>query len=97
MKKSLFTLLLLVIMGSVVFAQVKVTFRVNMGAKVFNKLWVPGTDSVTIRGSFQAVAGDPGGDWQGFYFKMSLLQDTIYGVTATFPATAIGVYCANKR
>ena len=62
-----------------------------MGAKVFNKLWVPGTDSVTIRGSFQAVAGDPGGDWQGFYFKMSLLQDTIYGVTATFPATAIGV------
>ena len=89
MKKSLFTLFLLLVMGSVVFAQVKVTFRVNMGAKVFNKLWVPGTDSVTVRGSFQKAAGDIV-DWDGFYFKMSLLQDTIYGVTATFPSSAIG-------
>jgi hypothetical protein len=90
MKKSLFTLLLLVLMGSVVFAQVKVTFRVNMGAQVFNKVWVPGSDSVCVRGDFQALAGDPGGDWQGSYFKMALVTDTIYAVTATFPATAIG-------
>jgi hypothetical protein len=90
MKKSLFTLFLLVVMGSVVFAQVKVTFRVNMGAKVYNQAWSPATDSVTIRGSFQTAAGDAG-NWSGFAFKMSLLQDTIYGVTATFPASEIGI------
>lgn len=89
MKKSLFTLFLLVLMGSVVFAQVNVTFRVNMGAKVFNKLWDPAKDSVTVRGSFQTAAGDAS-DWGGFKFKMSLLQDTVYGVTATFPSNLIG-------
>jgi hypothetical protein len=61
-----------------------------MAAMVYNKLWDPATDSVTIRGNFQADAGDPNEDWAGFYYKMSLLQDTVYGVTVTFPSSKIG-------
>jgi hypothetical protein len=82
-------------MGSVVFAQVKVTFRVNMGAQVYNQKWIPGTDSICVRGSFQTAAGD-GTDWGGYTFKLSLIQDTIYGVTATLPSSSIGTTYSYK-
>lgn len=90
MKKFVFVVVFFSMCAFVVHAQVHVTFRVNMAAKVYNKLWDPAKDSVTIRGSFQSDAGDPKGDWGGFHFKMSLLEDTVYGVTVTFPSSKIG-------
>ena len=91
MKKSLFTLFMLMLIGSVVYAQtVPVTISVKMGAKVFNKLWDPAKDSVTIRGDFQMDAGDVA-NWSGFAFKMSgSLVDTIYSVTLNLPAAKVG-------
>lgn len=90
MKKSLFTFFMLMLIGSVVYAQtVPVTFRVKMGARVFNKAWDPAKDSVTVRGSFQKDAGK--GDWSGFDYKMSgNMTDTIYTVTADIPNTYVG-------
>ena len=87
MKKMIFTTLVFLLTGFVAFAQttVKVTFKVNMGAAAHNGVFKVGSDSVTVRGDFQADAGDPGGNWQGYYFKMTKgVNDTIYSVTATF-------------
>ncbi len=70
---------------------VTVTFRVNMAVQVKKGAFHIGTDNVVVRGSFQAAAGDPGGDWQGAYFTMTKgTNDTIYSVTATFPGSAYG-------
>ena len=90
MKRYIFVIVLFALCPFFTPAQVHVTFRVNMAAKVYNQLWDPATDSVAIRGSFQADAGDPNGDWTGFYYKMSLIQDTVYAVTVTFPSSKIG-------
>ncbi len=93
MKKLLFTTLVLLLAGFVMYsqAQVNVTFRVNMGAAAFNGLFKVATDSVTVRGDFQSDAGDPGGNWQGYHFKMTKgASDTIYSVTATFNDTSVG-------
>ncbi len=90
MTKYVFIVVLFALSQFIVQAQVHVTFRVNMAAKVYNRLWDPATDSVTLRGSFQEDAGDPNGAWNGFYFRMSLLGDTVYGVTVTFPTSKIG-------
>ncbi len=70
---------------------ISVTFRVNMAVQVKKGAFNIGTDNVVVRGSFQAAAGDPGGDWQGSYFTMTKgANDTIYSVTATFPASEYG-------
>ncbi len=92
MKKFLLTTFLSLLMGIAVFAQtVKVTFKVNMGAAAYNGVFKVASDSVTVRGDFQADAGDPGGNWQGYYFKMTKdANDTIYSVTASFPAAKAG-------
>lgn len=70
---------------------ISVTFRVNMAVQVKKGAFHIGTDNVVVRGSFQAAAGDPGGDWQGSYFTMTKgANDTIYSVTATFPGSEYG-------
>jgi hypothetical protein len=70
---------------------VSVTFRVNMSVQILLGNFKVGTDTVEARGSFQAAAGDPGGDWQGFYFTMTKgATDSIYSATATFPDSLIG-------
>jgi len=92
MKKFLIPLFTL-FLSAAVFAQgsTNVVFQVNMGALKFQGVFNPGSDSLTVRGDFQAVAGDPGGDWQGYFFKMSpSAGDTIYSVTATIPNSNSG-------
>lgn len=72
-------------------SSITVTFRVNMAVQVKKGAFQIGTDNVVVRGSFQAAAGDPGGDWQGSYFTMTKgANDTIYSVTATFPGSEFG-------
>ncbi len=90
MKKTLFTLFILLVTGSVLYAQtIPVTFRVKMGARVFNKVWDPAADSVCVRGDFGVDAG--GSDWSGWGFKLSgTLTDTIYSITVNLPSAKIG-------
>ncbi len=93
MKKFLIPLFTLVL-SVAVFAQssTNVVFQVNMGASTFQGVFTPGSDSLTVRGDFQAAAADPGGDWQGYFFKMSPKStgDSIYNVTATIPNSNSG-------
>ncbi len=90
--KKMFTLAVLSLLATAAFAQtIPVTFQVDLGAQVYRGLFTPGTDSICVRGSFQADAGDPGGNWQGYMFKMTDPDaDTIYTVTANLPSTAVG-------
>ncbi len=72
-------------------SSVDVTFRANMSVQIQKGTFKIGVDTVEVRGSFQAAAGDPGGDWQGFYFTMTKgASDSIYSVTATFPGSEVG-------
>ncbi|HOJ19160.1 MAG: T9SS type A sorting domain-containing protein [Ignavibacteriales bacterium] len=91
MKKIAATILVL-LFGVTMFAQtIPVTFSVNMSVQVKKGLFSIATDTVVIRGSFQAAAGDPGGDWQGTFFKLARVgADTIYSLTVNFPATTAG-------
>ncbi len=91
MKKFLISLFALLISVSL-FAQdtTSVVFQVNMGAQIFRGAFNPGSDSLTVRGSFQVAAGDAA-DWSGYAFKMSKLSgDSIYSVTARIPNTNSG-------
>jgi|YelNatPaOPRAMG01_1025707.scaffolds.fasta_scaffold00247_4 hypothetical protein len=96
MKKILFTVMLSLLVTATMFATVKVTFKVNMGAAAFNGVFKIATDSVTVRGDFQVAAGDTAHyngnqNWGGYYFKMTKgATDTIYSVTATFQDSSIG-------
>jgi hypothetical protein len=90
MKKIMLTIFIALLSVSV-FAQVEVTFQVDMGAQVYRGLFDPATGDVVVRGSFQTDAGDPGGDWQGSFFTLTDPDnDTIYTVTATFPVDSAG-------
>ncbi len=90
MKKLLLTTLLSLMMGIVVFAQVHVTFKVNMGVAAFNGIYNVATDSVCVRGDFQVDAGDTT-NWNYWKFKMTKdANDTIYTVVATFPSAKVG-------
>ncbi len=83
-----FALMLVILMSTYVVAQTTtpVTFRVNMGVQVLKQAFTIATDTVTIRGSFQADAGDPGGNWQGKFFAMTKnANDTIYTKTVSLP------------
>lgn len=75
------------------FAQttIPVTFSVDMGVAAFKGQFNPSSDQVVIRGSFQADAGDPGGNWQGNLFAMTDNDgDTIYTLTVDFPSSTAG-------
>jgi len=90
MKKLALTIFMLVFSVSLL-AQIPVTFNVNMSVQVKKGLFAIATDTVVIRGSFQAAAGDPGGDWQGSFFKLTRQgTDTIYSITVPFPVTTAG-------
>lgn len=90
MKKIMLTLLFAFLTTSM-FAQIPVTFRVDMGVAVHNLAFNPASDVVVVRGSFQTDAGDPGGDWQGQFFLLTDTDgDTIYTVTANFPVDSAG-------
>lgn len=51
--KKLFTLIALMAVSTVFAQNVTVTFRVDLGAQVFKGFYVPASDSITVRGSFQ--------------------------------------------
>jgi hypothetical protein len=90
MKRIMLTILMALVSVSI-FAQVQVTFRVDMGAQVFRGLFSSTTGTVVVRGDFQTDAGDPGGNWQGSFFNMTDPDgDTVYTITATFPSSAVG-------
>lgn len=83
--------ILFAFMSTVLFAQIPVTFQVDMGVQVWKGNFTPGTDIVVVRGSFQEDAGDPGGNWQGSLFELTDPDgDTIYTVTANLPTDSAG-------
>ena len=75
---------------------ITVTFQLDMSVMVAEGTFDPATQSVTVRGSFQAAAGDPGGDWQGTFFTMTAGANHVYSVTATFPGSLSGSSYAFK-
>lgn len=89
--KKLLVLFVLVLFGTTIYSQ-NVTVTVKMGVQVAKGNFVIGTDTVVIRGNFQAAAGDPGGDWQGTMFKLTNYNaaDTSYSQTFNFPAGMVG-------
>jgi hypothetical protein len=90
MKKLILTIMLAFV-STIAFAQIPVTFQVDMGVQVFKGNFTPGTDMVVVRGSFQEDAGDPGGNWQGSVFELTDTDgDTIYTVDANLPADSAG-------
>ena len=91
MMKFLYTFFTVILVTVALNSQtIPVTIRVNMGARVYNNLWDPAKDSITIRGDFQVDAGDAT-NWGGFAFKMAgSLTDTIYSVTIKLPVSRIG-------
>ena len=67
-----------------------------MGARVYNKLFDPSKDSLTIRGDFQVDAG-AASDWGGFFFKMTRnVPDTTYSVTINLPSAKAGTLYSYK-
>ncbi len=69
---------------------VPVTFQVNMGIQETLGKFIPGTDQVVVRGSFQVDAGDAG-DWSGTMFNATDPDgDKVYTVTANLPGGKIG-------
>ena len=98
MKKTLFTLFMLLVAVSVVSAQtIPVTFKAKLGARVHNGLFDMAKDSLTVRGDLQVDAGAPS-DWGGFFFKMKLnAADTTYSVTLNLPAAGAGTKMYNYK
>lgn len=91
MRKIVITALLLFTTLSFAQNTIPVTFSVDMGVAAFKGQFNPASDQVVIRGSFQADAGDPGGNWQGNLFAMTDNDgDTIYTLTVDFPNSTAG-------
>lgn len=90
MRKLILTALL-ALASTVAFAQIPVTFQVDMGVQVFKGAFTPGVDLVVARGDFQEDAGDPGGNWQGDMFELTDVDgDTIYTGTFNLPTDSAG-------
>lgn len=94
MKKLLLPLLLLVC-SSLVFAQsnIPVTFQVDLTIKTGEGLFIPGTDNVTLRGSFMDETGLRDGDWfpsEGPFVLTDDDADTIYTFTVDLPDSLAG-------
>jgi len=93
-KKLLLLLLAICLTGSFAFAQdsVKVTFQVDLRIKAAEGIFVPGTDGVSIRGSFMDEAGMDG-DWfpsQGAFWLSDADGDTIYSATIPIDSNSAG-------
>lgn len=92
--KKLVTMMLLVvaISGSMLFADIPVTFQVDMSVKTLEGVFVPGEDNMTIRGDFMSEMG-LSGDWfpdEGPYVLADEDADTIYTLTLNFPDSTDG-------
>jgi hypothetical protein len=93
MLKRITTLAFILLMAlplSKVFADANVTFQVHMGIQIQLNAFVPGTDSILIRGDFEHYVGQS--DWAGYYFLLtkSSTNDSIYTVTVPFPDSVKG-------
>lgn len=94
MRKLYLPLLLsLLIFGSAIAKDsVNVTFNVDLRIKVAEKLFLPGTDGVSVRGSFMNEAGYDG-DWfpsQGAFWLTDEDADTIYSLTLPIDSSSVG-------
>ncbi len=91
MKKTLYLLVALLV-TTVMYAQVPVTFNVDMSVQMLKGNFVAGTDSVTVTGDFvQDVNNDTTGNWGiGFTMSPDSTNDSLYTVTLNFPDTAVG-------
>ena len=98
MKKLLLTFFAVSLCTFVTAQDIPVTFSVNMNVQISNGNFDPGAgDYVVIRGSFQAEAGDPFGDWQGEMFTTADGDaDGIYELDVMFPDTSNGKNFAFK-
>lgn len=90
MKKMLLTTFLLLFASFSIAQTIPVTFRVDMGLQVWKGAFNPTSGQVVVRGNFQTDAGDPGGNWQGNFFRLLDPDgDTVYTLTVNFPATTV--------
>ena len=87
--KKLFLFVVLCLVGSVTFAQVPVSFSVNMGVQTKEGNFNPQTDHIYIRGNFQKAVGDTT-DWGGTTFTATTTNDSIYSLTINFPDSLVG-------
>jgi len=89
--KRLILSIMLAITSTIAFAQIPVTFQVDMSVQISLNNFTPGSDVVVVRGSFQEDAGDPGGNWQGQMFELSDPDmDEIYTITIDMPSDSAG-------
>jgi hypothetical protein len=91
--KKYYALAVFFLMTTLMFADgVKVTFQVNLAVQIKRGTFVPGSDSVVVRGDWQADANDPAGNWAGNTFKLTpaVSTDSIYKVDVVFPTAKVG-------
>lgn len=94
MKKIFLQLLIGALLLGTTFAQdsVNVTFNVDLRVKVAEDLFIPGTDGVSIRGSFMDEVGYDG-DWfpsEGAFWLTDADGDTVYSLTLAFDTSYVG-------
>ena len=87
--KKLFLFVILCILTGAAFAQVPVTFSVDMSVQTKEGNFNPQTDYIYIRGNFQKAVGDTI-DWGGTTFTAATTDDSIYALTINFPDSLIG-------
>ncbi|MBN2282163.1 MAG: T9SS type A sorting domain-containing protein [Candidatus Marinimicrobia bacterium] len=90
--KKLVTLGVMLMSVTLLFADIPVTFQANMTVKVEEGVFVPGTDNVTLRGSFMNEMG-LSGDWfpdEGPFVMADDNADHIYSLTLNFPDSTEG-------
>lgn len=97
--KKLFFLLFGLLTVSVMAQTVSVTFQVKMNIMMKKGLFSKTSDTVVVRGDFQADAGDPNGNWQGKRFMLTDTDgDSTYTLAVNLPSnsTATGKAYAFK-
>jgi hypothetical protein len=88
--KKFFLLVLLCMIGSVAYANIPITFSVNMSIQMREGNFDPSKDFIYVRGNFQKDVGDTT-DWGGAKFTTSDLDaDSIYTITINFPDSLNG-------
>ena len=88
--KKFFLLFFCCIFGIVAYADVPITFSVNMTVQTQEGNFNPASDQIYIRGNFQVAVGD-NSDWGGTTFTATDVDnDTIYTLTINFPDSLVG-------
>ncbi|MDR3628098.1 MAG: hypothetical protein P4L45_14740, partial [Ignavibacteriaceae bacterium] len=88
--KKFFLLVLFCMLGSAAYANIPITFSVNMSIQMREGNFDPSKDFVYVRGNFQVDVGDAS-DWSGTTFTTSdLNSDSIYTITINFPDSLNG-------